>query len=301
MRILIWGSGALGILWYRRLRVLGAQPILIARTKRQRNRIKRDGVTVTDEAGTHQMDGVPVFTADASLPQADWVWLMVKQTALDHLWKPLQGVCGPDTEVWFWQNGWHPHWPLTRGAKSWWNVVTTEGALRQGDHAVHHTGVGSTWVGSLVSPGSGPDLQRVPGLERWIVCAPQIRDRIWEKLAINSVINPLTAIWGVKNGQLIKRQEFPPLAKAMLQEAVQAANLHGVRLSSEKLWEQVITVCQRTANNRSSMLQDVESGRKTEIDFINGAIVQTGEKNGVAFPLNRAIIARVHCVERKSR
>ncbi|MDR6224814.1 ketopantoate reductase family protein [Desmospora profundinema] len=297
MRIMIWGSGALGLLWARRLHNLGADPVLITRTGRQRDRIREEGLIVTDDRGDVHRCSVPVFTPDDRLPRADWVWVMVKQTALDQVREQLNRACGPDSEVWLWQNGWHPQWPFTEGTWYWWNTVTTEGALRESENRVRHTGVGSTWVGSLLSPTGGPELKRLPGLDRWVFPDPHIRDRIWTKLAINCVINPLTAVWGVKNGQLLHCKEFPALAKGLLREAVEAARLQEVCLSFDTLWEQVQAVCRRTALNRSSMLQDVESGKKTEVDFINGAIVRTGNKAGIDFALNREMVERVRDVE----
>ncbi|PTM59235.1 ketopantoate reductase family protein [Desmospora activa] len=294
MRVMIWGGGALGLLWTHRLRQWGAEPVLVVRRMQQRECIRQEGILLTDRQGGVHRGRVDVYTMEEKLPAVDWVWVMVKQTALDAVLDRLDSILNSRTEVWLWQNGWHPRWPLSGGAGAWWNVVTTEGALKINENQVQHTGEGLIWVGSLLAqPKKWPELERLPGLEQAIEYDDRIRDRIWTKLALNCVINPLTAIWRVPNGKLPAHKEFPLLAEGLIKEATAAAQIEGVKLSVAALSRQVRAVCKRTAANRSSMLQDVETGRITEIDYINGAIVRTGEKAGVEFPFNREMVKRV--------
>ena len=100
-----------------------------------------------------------------------------------------------------------------------------------------------------------------------------IHDLIWEKLLVNVGINALTALTGLKNGQLLDHPETVRLMEALVSEAAEVAERKGIRIA-EKTIEKVKAVAEATKENRSSMGQDFDFQRKTEIDAINGAVVR---------------------------
>jgi len=100
------------------------------------------------------------------------------------------------------------------------------------------------------------------------------RHALWTKLALNLMTNPLTALTRRRNGELLEDDGLADLMRALADEAVQAASFAGVTLDSEQLWSALSDTLHRTAGNRSSMLQDVEAGRPTEIDAITGAMLR---------------------------
>jgi 2-dehydropantoate 2-reductase len=112
---------------------------------------------------------------------------------------------------------------------------------------------------------------------------------VWGKLAVNAGINPLTAILGVPNGELLNRIYAKALMIAAAEEVAAVAEAHGVRMPYDDPGGAVIRVAHRTASNRSSMLQDMERGAPTEIDAINGAVVREGDRLGVATVVNRIL------------
>jgi 2-dehydropantoate 2-reductase len=116
-----------------------------------------------------------------------------------------------------------------------------------------------------------------------------IRGRLWGKAIANAAINPLTALWRVANGEVMRGDERRRVAQNLAEEAFNVALASGVKPPIGDPAAYVESVCRATAANRSSMLQDVERGRPTEIDSINGVIVAQGLGLGVPTPLNQAV------------
>ena len=116
---------------------------------------------------------------------------------------------------------------------------------------------------------------------------------VWGKLIINAGINPVAALAGVKNGQVAARPILRALAVAMAEEGEAVARAEGVTLPYSSAAEAVMDAARQSAENRSSMLQDLGAGRTTEIDYINGAIVRLAERHGIPAPANRAATALI--------
>ena len=114
----------------------------------------------------------------------------------------------------------------------------------------------------------------------------------WEKLAVNAAINPVTALARVENGAVVDEPLWR-VARAAARETAAVARASGVELADEKAIARTRAVAESTATNRSSMLQDVDAGRSTEIEAINGAVVERADQYGVEVPTNRLLAALV--------
>ena len=177
-----------------------------------------------------------------------------------------------------------PAWRFTWG-------ITTEGAWREAPLAVHHAGSGETLLGSpgQAMPGWFADWQSLGIRCRW---ETEILTALWRKLAINCAINPLTALHQCANGTLLQ----PPLSlevATLCEEITAIASAEGQAAAVADLPARVDSVLQGTAANRSSMLQDVMAGRATEIDFLNGHLVEVALRHGVKAPRNREMLQAV--------
>ncbi len=115
-----------------------------------------------------------------------------------------------------------------------------------------------------------------------------LKQVLWAKALISSAINPLTALLRITNGELITRKNVRLLAAEIVQEGERVANAEGILLKSNPV-RTMMSVARSTANNKSSMLQDVENRKRTEIAAINGALVDFGRKSSVPTPLNSAL------------
>ena len=116
---------------------------------------------------------------------------------------------------------------------------------------------------------------------------------LWNKLLINVGINPLAALCGIKNGELLKENLFGEACEVML-EAARVARIEGVNIEpDEDLVETLRQVIISTSENECSMLQDVRNGRKTEIEMISGEVVRRGERAGFPCPRNALLLAQI--------
>ena len=124
-----------------------------------------------------------------------------------------------------------------------------------------------------------------------------VQTYVWRKLVINAVINPLSALLGVPNGELLRLRS---LTRGLVQEAVHVARLEGQALEVDETVAKVEASMQQTARNRSSMLQDVRAGRATEVDWITGAIVRLARRHGVDVPRHQQLLDLVHFVGQRA-
>ena len=116
---------------------------------------------------------------------------------------------------------------------------------------------------------------------------------VWRKVAANAAMNPTTALLGYTNAELAADDAAARVADALAAEAARVATAAGVPLGEDEARRSWREVARLTGPNRSSMLQDVQSGRPTEIDAICGAVYREGERRGVTTPLNQAMTVLV--------
>jgi 2-dehydropantoate 2-reductase len=180
--------------------------------------------------------------------------------------------------------------------------VTALGANTVAPGHVRHAGSGLTRIGFLKSASFARSLLLAQvcnllsscGMETLIV--DNILDYIWSKLLINVGINALTAIHRCPNGMLLESAETKDMLTAAVREGEAVARAMGINLPEDPL-AMTVDVCRKTARNLSSMLQDVNSKKITEIDSINGAIVAAGRKLAIPVPVNEELVRRVKEIE----
>jgi 2-dehydropantoate 2-reductase len=173
--------------------------------------------------------------------------------------------------------------------------TTSHGATLLGPGLTCHAGVGPTTIGTW-SCQSRINLEKIKNLFCSAGIDTKIEDNIhlivWKKLMINVGINAITALTHIKNGQIVDSPPTGALVRAAVKEAGQVALAHGISLPDE-IVEQVFIAAQATAPNRSSMGQDVDHKRETEIDAINGAIVRMAQDKGILVPVNQTLTALI--------
>lgn len=120
----------------------------------------------------------------------------------------------------------------------------------------------------------------------------ELRREEWRKLLVNAAINPVTADHGILNGRLAE-DPWRSQALHLLREARDAAGLDGVVFDESEVERDLFRVVRGTADNRSSMLQDLERGRPTEIEAISGAVLRVAWKHGIDLPATRRAVDRI--------
>ncbi|WP_227375181.1 ketopantoate reductase family protein [Haladaptatus halobius] len=180
--------------------------------------------------------------------------------------------------------------------------TATYGAVRTGPGEVECTGVGNVVLGAREG-GRSDAARRVgaafaeAGIETEV--AEDMPHRLWEKLAVNAGINPTTALARVEN-EALAAGDACEIASAAARETAGVARAEGVELADKDAVAAVAAVAEATAANTSSMRQDVEAGRRTEVDAINGYVVSRGRERGVETPVNRTLVGLVRAWEREN-
>lgn len=171
--------------------------------------------------------------------------------------------------------------------------TTTEGAYRIAPLHIRHAGRGETRIGR-----QGQE-QPAPWFTSWSRALDSccwdsdINAALWEKMAVNCAINPLTAVHECLNGELAQRPDLARQVTALCAEITQISYAAGFTRTAQTLQQTVNKVITGTASNRSSMLQDVSAGRRTEIDYITGYLLQVARDHGIVAPHNADLFARV--------
>lgn len=183
-----------------------------------------------------------------------------------------------------------------------YRVVTSEGAFLDNNGQMYHFGPSQTFVGRYF----GQNDLFVETLVNWFnliefptSSSTQIQREVWTKVLINSAINPLATLEGVRNGLLLERENLRERVELVVAEIVEVYKRANVPyLTSAEPVEGVWKVVRATASNKCSMLQDIEGGRKTEIDYLNGRIVEVAQIFGVDVPTNLYLTQQIKALER---
>jgi len=178
--------------------------------------------------------------------------------------------------------------------------VTSHGITFVESGHIIHAGRGETVIGAVRREDDEiahrlTEVFNAAGIETR--ASRNICGEVWAKLVVNAAINPLTAITGLRNGQILQISELMETVKGVVEEVERTARANKIKLPPCDLLEKTIGVLKNTAGNKSSMLQDIERGRRTEIDSINGAVAKYADQVGLAVPLNRSITALVKAIE----
>ena len=255
--------------------------------------------------GGLQIEGGPIFAADITddtraFYDVEAVLVAVKAQDTIAALQALRDVLPAATPIVTLQNGLDAVVDIERalGKRSALALApTTEAALLLEPGYVRHTGVGLTTLGWAAARDGGSWLDEFAArLQRSGLAATVVRpieSHVWAKAVVNAAINPLGALAGAPNGALLERPELALRLFAIAREAEAVARAAGIELPFDDAAVYVADVVRATAANRSSMLQDIERGRPTEIEQIDGAIVRAARPLGVAVPETARVLDEV--------
>ncbi|MEH7222455.1 2-dehydropantoate 2-reductase [Bacillus sp. JJ1566] len=289
MKIGIIGGGSIGLLFAGYL-AERHDVTVYTRTEYQANEINQKGVTINKQ-NTSKTYRVQAVKASASVIEEDFVFFAVKQYILKDVLSETRDLEKVQT-VCFLQNG-MSHINIIENLKNPTILVgvVEHGALKVNETTVIHTGVGRTKIG--VFKGTNEEIEvastdfSIDSYENWY-------EILTSKLIANAVINPLTALYRVKNGELLNNHYFHNQMKALFQEITSV-----IPSNKEKMWELVTAICKNTAQNKSSMLRDIEEGRKTEIDAILGYVLTQSMKMNVEVVITQFLYDSIKGIEKK--
>lgn len=300
MKIAVLGAGAMGSLFGGLLAESGAQIHLLDVWKEHVDALNQKGLRIDCE-GVERTIAVTANADPQQSEKADLVIVFVKSTHTRLAAAIAARIAGEDGLVLTLQNG-MGNADILAGAVPPQRVLagtTSHGATLLGPGRIRHAGMGPTTIG-LWSGGEAAAAQSVAklfnaaGIETTVV--NDVRSLIWGKLLINVGINAITALTGIKNGQINDMEITRDLSRQAVEEAMEVARAQGIRIRNDAV-EHVFQVAEATSGNRSSMGQDVDNHRQTEISAINGAVVAEARKVGIKAPVNETLTALVETLQ----
>lgn len=291
MRICIVGAGALGSLFGGLLARAGASVCFYNPSNVEHIRAIQSAGLHIERNDTSVKVSVEAATTPDALEDANLVGIFVKAHQTAQALEQIASKLNRRSWVLSLQNGVGMEGEILKfvSKERFLRGVTAQGATLLGPGRVRWAGVGPTKLGRWEGPVT-PEIEDILTLFRSADIETEYSEEIerllWEKLIINCAINPLTALFDQPNGVIVHDPELREIAGAVAQEVLRVARAHGVTLTEAEAIERVETVAQKTAQNISSMLQDVRRGRPTEIEYINGAVVREGRRLHIPTPLN---------------
>ncbi len=285
-KILIVGSGALATLFAARLSASGVQVSMLGTWQEGLSTLGRQGAVLVNPQGEQQAYPVQILTPLSRPEKFRKVLVLVKSWQMDRVASQIQDLLHKQGVVLTLQNGLGNRESLAKtvGTGRVAVGVTVLGATLQGPGQVSLAG--EVRYSLEAHPGLEPLAGLLSGAGFQVNVVSEASSLIWGKLVINSAINPLTAVLRLTNGELLDHPIRRGLLADLALESAAVAAARGIALPYPDPVSATEEVAQRTSGNRSSMLQDVLRGAQTEIEAINGAIVEIGKSVGVPTPIN---------------
>jgi 2-dehydropantoate 2-reductase len=287
MKVTILGTGAMACLIGSRLTSF-ADVALLGAWLEAIQAIRRDGIRIRYDDGVKSAP-VPATDSPEACRDSDLVIVLVKSQQTRSATSRAREILKPDGLALTLQNGLGNIEVLAEvfGAERSAAGVTTMGAYVESPGAIRFGGEGVVWLERHPRIQPAYDLFHQAGFEVGIT--DDLLSLQWGKLVVNSGLNPLTALLRVPNGRLADRPALRSLYLDVIAETAAVAKACGITLPYADPAKMALEVATRTADNRSSMLQDIENSREPEIEAITGAILQAAERAGVDAPLNRLL------------
>lgn len=302
MRVVIVGPGAMGCLFaalFTKKKL--AEVWLLDKNPQRTKKISESGITV-EGLGQPFNVKVNITCQIKDIPASELVILAVKSYDTEAVIKTIEPLLGKDTNVLTLQNGLGNVEMISElvDKEQVLGGVTSNGATLIADGHIRFAGKGETVIGKIGGQLTVPmrsirELFNKAGLSTRL--SKDINGIIWSKLIINVGINALSALTRLPNGQLIESPGTREILSLVVTEAVKIAKKKRIKLIYDDPIQKVESVCKATAINLSSMLQDVLKKRKTEVDYINGAIVRQGKSLSIPTPANMILTDLIQAIE----
>ncbi len=307
MNVVIVGGGAIGRLFGALLVSGGNQVTIVDKDPTVVSEIQANGIGLMGYNSEHP-DDVTFFpvtaVSDAStISDCDLILLTVKSFATKAAAESVAHLVSSESSILFMQTG-LGNQAILRALFPVEHILaglTFMSGTTFGDCRVRHGRFGLTFIGALNGEIT-PQVEQISnvfndsGIEtKW---SHRIIARLWAKVITYATLNTMTSVLRVPNGKLLEAEESITLAKELLMEGEAVAMAHGVDPFGDEFFELFEGVCQESANNLSSMLQDIINQRPTEIAAQSGAICDYAEKYGVEAPRHRTMVKLVGLLER---
>ena len=305
--IVVIGQGAIGLLWYHHLSqasiksIINANVSLLASNQSQLSSNQLKSAQYQFTAYQHEKNNVyPItYTKTDDIKKANIIMLCVKSYHIASALQSIAKYVDPECKVVLAHNGMGTAEEVMKILPSTQPILamlTTHGSLRITSLKIEHTGLGHSDIGLLA--GELSDKQQRQLSKQLNKALPTVTlhksiiEKQWLKLAINCVINPITAINDIDNGA-VNDDKYSAQINRLLTEIAVISQKENININLTTLQKMVTKVARATAKNCSSMRCDVLAGKSTEIDYINGYIHRLGQQYDIATPENTRLWQQV--------
>jgi 2-dehydropantoate 2-reductase len=304
VKIAILGAGALGCAIGAALTEGGNEVWLLNRSVAHVDAMRRNGLQVDDANGTRRVK-VRATTRAIEAGAVDLAVVLVKSFDTDEAMRGALALVGPETLVLSLQNG-LGHEDVLADIVGRERVLAGKtyvgGVMRNPGHIESGVAGKATYIGELdgrITPRATAIAETFNAAGLTTTVSDNIVGTMWDKLLVNVATGALTGTTGLTYGQLYDEPLLKTTALAAVAEAMAVAHAAGVTLSTsnpERPW--TLAGEGLSPAFKTSMLQSLEKGSITEIDFINGAVVRWGQRHGVPTPVNATLVACIKGIER---
>jgi len=300
MKIAIIGAGAMGCL-YASMLSKNNQVTLYDANEKTVQAINNNGVTIIEKDNSKKVYKIPCKLSGDCDEAVDLVIVFVKSTVSEIAIASNKNLIDKNTILLSLQNGMGNIESLKKFADDNHVLLGTSkhNAVVISFGEIFHSGSGVTVIGSPIN--------YLPHVEKVADCLIEsnietdksqcVNHLLWEKLFVNLTINPITALFEEKIGLVAESEGAKALLVNLLQEAISVAKADGENFEFESVYNVIESVSEKLSSGTASMCQDILNGRKTEIDFINGAVCRIGKKYNIPTPYNDNITRLIHIKE----
>ncbi len=302
MRIAVIGPGSMGLLFGAKLSRC-ADVTLIGNNEERIGLINENGVNVKRDGDSVHYEVHAAVSGCVKEP-FDLIIMFTKAYLTKDALEQNRALIGPETYLLTLQNGAGHESVLGEFVDE--NSVllgtTAQGSSRENAHTVVNSGLGETAIGAVC-----PDADNIEFLGRVkeifeksgfpCTVSDDIRQMVWNKLMINASSSVLSGVLQVRQGFVAENYDAFEMCKRLIVEICEVANAEGLRFDADEQINRLENHLKNAPNGLTSIYSDLKNGRKTEVDYINGAVVRASKKHGVSVPSHEMIVHMVHAME----
>jgi 2-dehydropantoate 2-reductase len=301
-KVVILGAGAIGAFFATRFfDTAGCSMAIVARGERH-DRLKRDGLVVNGKPYTN----IPIIHPDEVSSPADLIIVALKHHHLPKAVPDLKNLVGDQTTILSVMNGLDSEeyiGSIYGMDKVLYGISVGIDAVRQGNR-ITFSKPGKHYFGEAINTHLSQRVQRVQRAfdqaEIAYETPPDMIRMMWWKFMINVGMNQASAVMRAPYGVFQSSPEAQALMEALMREVIALAEAVGVNLVEQDLDDWYTFLNTLSPQGKTSMLQDIEAGRKTEVEIFGGKAVELGKTHGVPTPVNQAMVRIIQVLEQYS-
>jgi 2-dehydropantoate 2-reductase len=303
MKTAILGAGAMGSVFASYLAESKDEVVLIDIAEPVVDSISSRGLIIRDKAGNEKTFRIAATAEPSNVGAVDLLIVFVKCYHTEAAVRSALPLLGDNSIVLSLQNGWGNASRIGKlvGPEKVLVGVSYHSATALGPGHVLHGGQGPTYLGEL----DGSMSERAEKVASFLASggievetSTEVVKDIWSKLALNVATLPSSVLARLTADRLLSSPEMQEFMQNLLQEVIAVANAQNIHLNFDERWGAIVRLLKQLApNTKGSMFQDIEQRRPTEIDVINGAIVEAGQSLKISTPYNRAVVSLIKALE----